>query len=386
MAPVDSGQPGARNRAELRTRLIWLALAVAIGVKALASPTRHTVWPVFALASQHFWASLPLYVDYPNVDMYRYSPTFAVALSPLGLLPLGIGGCLWGMGSILLLYWSLQSFHAVVLGGRPGRSAFLDFSALGIAQTAWNLQSNVLLLALMVFGTTEVVRGRWWRAAFLLAAPIYIKLWPLAGVTLIAAWPRPLVPRLIVALIAFAALPFLAASPETVLYDYREWETVLRLGQGLRWPGYRDLQTVCEEMGVAVKPRAYQVAQLLGGGLALAACLAAYRRAKPGQTGLEFALAIWLSWQLLLGPGSERNTYGLIAPFMAWEFVRGYLARRRWLVPGLCYAVIVLYSSGDAEKVTLKAFSGAEAILPIAVCVFAAWLVWHRFRPARGGT
>src|SRR6185312_16128881 len=107
-------------------------------------------------------------------------------------------------------------------------------------------------------------RGRWWRAAFLFAAPIYIKLWPLAGVALIAVWrPVPLMPRLLIALIALAALPFLFASPEKVTQDYREWVAVLRLGQGLRWPGYRDLQTVCEEMGVTVDLRAYQLAQLL---------------------------------------------------------------------------------------------------------------------------
>lgn len=373
-----------RLQPETCVALVWCVLAIAVGVKAVISPTRHSVWPVFAGGSNHWWAGQPLYTYYPNQDMYRYSPTFAVAVTPMAILPIRIGGCLWGAGSVVLLYVALRALHRDVLAtspNAPGRTAFLGLAVLGAAPMAWNLQSNALLLALMALGAATAARGRWWLAALFLAAPVYIKLWPLAGVALIAAWrPSRLVPRLAVTLLGLAAFPMAFTAPAKVAQAYSEWWEVLQAGQGLRWPGYRDLLTVCETARLAVPPPLYRVAQAVGGGVALLASLIAYRRATGGRTGLEIGLAAWLCWQLLLGPGSERNTYGLIVPLMGWEALRAYRTGRRWLWPGVAFVAVLLFSSGDAERTTLRWLSGAEAVLPVSVAMFAVWVGWNRLR------
>ncbi|MDB5311796.1 MAG: hypothetical protein JWO38_5998 [Gemmataceae bacterium] len=369
--------------------LVWCGLALAVGVKAVISPNRHSVWPVFATASDHWRTGQSLYAYYPGLDMYRYSPTFAVAVAPLAALPVRLGGCVWGVGSVLLLYAALRALHREVLADEPGspdRAAFLTIAAAGVAPMAWNLQSNALVLALAALGTTAAARGRWWRAAVLLAAPVFIKLWPLAWAAVVAAGrPRRLGPRLAVALAALAAIPALAASPETAAGVYQEWEYVLRVGQGLRWPGYRDLLTVWDLTGVPVDPLVYQVVQFAGGCGVVIASLAAGRRPGCYRRGLAVGLGAWLCWQLLLGPGSERNTYGLVIPVMGWEVLRARRAGAAWAWPGGALAVVVLFSSGDVERVIGQYVPGSTAVLPAAVAVFAGWMVFDGVRSAAGG-
>ncbi|HEY3787840.1 MAG TPA: glycosyltransferase family 87 protein, partial [Urbifossiella sp.] len=297
------------NWAKFLPIVIWTALAVAVGVKALLSPEHHSVWPIFANASLHWWEGKPLYVYYSGLDMYRYSPTFALLISPLAFFPLPISGCLWGMGSVALLYAALRTLHRDVLEVRPGRShraIFLILSAVGVAPMAWNLQTNILILALISFGTASAARGQWWRAAFLLALPVFIKLWPVAWLAVVAAGrPRQLLPRSMAALAALAAIPFLMAAPDTALQVYRDWGSALNTGQAQRWPGYRDLITVFLEWDVAIDPAIYRIIQLAGAGLVLSAAFVSRHVSRSDRIGLSAGLAAWMCWQLLVGPGSE---------------------------------------------------------------------------------
>ena len=66
----------------LRTAIaLWMVLLVGTCVKNYVSPVKKTVYPYFSHAAQHWWANQNLYADYPGFDPYRYSPTFAVALT-----------------------------------------------------------------------------------------------------------------------------------------------------------------------------------------------------------------------------------------------------------------------------------------------------------------
>ena len=79
---------------------LWLLLAAVIGVRTLASPERHTVFPIFAGSADHWWADQSLYELHPPLDQFRYPPLFAVAITPFAMLGLRFGGLLWSWGSI----------------------------------------------------------------------------------------------------------------------------------------------------------------------------------------------------------------------------------------------------------------------------------------------
>ncbi len=373
------------NRFGISPILVWCLLALAVGAKALASPERHSVWPLIAAASGHWWADESLYQRYPGIDMFRYSPAFAVAMTPLAAMPMPLGGLLWGMGSLALLFVGLGAYHRDVLSlvpGCPDRSAFLILSAVGVAPMAWNLQSNTLLLALLAYGTAAVARGEWWQAAFCLAAAVFIKLWPLAWIAvLVVRHSRQLGFPVAVVLTALTAIPFLAAPPDVVERAYREWWQALYASQTTRWPGYRDLITVWQLTGLPIRTAFYHLLQAAAGGGVLLISILASHRGKDLRRGLAVGFEVWLCWQLLLGPGSEQNTYGLILPFMGWETLRTRREGRVWLWPAAAFVGVLLFSSGDVERFVGRFLPGSTAILPLTVLAYAIWYVTDCFRP-----
>ncbi len=93
---------------------LWIVLAVAVCIKPFLQGSEHSVYPVFAGASRHWWADMPLYAEYfgtEKTDGYRYSPTFAVAFTPFVMLPEEAGNAAWNLLGIGLL---LASLHVLV--------------------------------------------------------------------------------------------------------------------------------------------------------------------------------------------------------------------------------------------------------------------------------
>jgi hypothetical protein len=86
-------------------------------------------------------------------------------------------------------------------------------------------------------------------------------------------------------------------------------------------------------------------------------------------------LATWASWQLLFGPGTERATFGIIAPLAAWGLVTTFRIARGRVVMVIAYALMVLGGFGQAERALLPSFPLAAALHPLGVLVFAGWLV-----------
>ena len=83
-------------------------------------------------------------------------------------------------------------------------------------------------------------------------------------------------------------------------------------------------------------------------------------------------LACWTSWQLVFGPGTERNTFALIAPLTSWALVVAVLEKRgRWLM-GLSFLLTILAAIGGVEDL----FPWLKALHPVGVLLFFAWFLW----------
>jgi hypothetical protein len=88
-------------------------------------------------------------------------------------------------------------------------------------------------------------------------------------------------------------------------------------------------------------------------------------------------LSMWVSWQLLFGPGTEQLTYGIIAPSASWAVLVSIVERRAVWLTRMAWAMLALLPSGDIEQAVLGVFSGAKALAPLGVVLFVAWLIWH---------
>ena len=92
---------------------------------------------------------------------------------------------------------------------------------------------------------------------------------------------------------------------------------------------------------------------------------------------LTLIFSMWVSWQLLFGPGTEQLTYGIIAPSASWAVLVSFAERRaRWLTVA-AWAMLALLPSGDIEKAVLRVFPAGKILLPFGVVLFVVWLVWH---------
>lgn len=380
-----------------RALALWAVLAVAVCVKTLILGGEHSVYPQFAGSARHWWADMSLYADYTkteHMDGYRYSPAFAVAFTPFYLLPDRLGLIAWNLLSMGLLAWALHVLVRDVLTDpseppwHAVEGTFMTLTLAGSAIGIWSGQSNAVLPALIALGLAAIVRDRWWTASFLLAVPVFIKIWPIAIVLLLmACWPRQLIGRFAAVCIALVLLPFLTRPPDIVVWQYQEWYLALTGPFQGRWGGYRDAWTIWEQLGPvfgcqpdwasAVQHHAYMALQLATSMIILGWCLWQRRRVQSSGHLLMLIFSMWAAWQLLFGPATEQLTYGIIAPATSWAVLVSFAEKKaKWLTV-TAWLMLTLLPAGDVEKAILTVFPGGQLLLPLGVVFFIAWLVWH---------
>ncbi len=401
---------------------LWIILAVAVCLKSAVVGGDYSVYRMFAGGSRHWWADQSLYSSYAiseNLDSFRYSPAFAVAFTPFCLLPDPYGAIAWSLLSIGLLVWAMRAMVRHVLPGDwpPNREAlFLVLVLVGSIVGIWALQTNALVTALLCLALAAIVRRHWWAASWCLAVPVFIKLWPIALVMLLVVfWPRQLSWRFAVACVALLAIPFLTRPPDTVVWQYHQWYVDLVGPLQNRWPGYRDAWTVWEMLcswfgGQADWSResarlVFMAIQLATSAAVLGWCLWQSRmlgvprrstvrvcggdaRVGDDMNGkrnlLMLIFAMWASWQLLFGPGTEQLTYSIIAPAASWAVLVSFAERRaRWATIA-AWAMLSLLPAGNVERPLVDLMGDAgKAALPLGVVFLVAWLVWHERQTGR---
>ena len=383
---------GSRTRPDdvwlRRALLAWIILAVAVSVKVAVQPYSHTVYPVFASGALHWWADAPLYDDYDEqgLDLFRYSPTFAIAVTPFAVLPDVVGGMLWNLAGIAVLVWSLRMLVRHVLPGQwPAwrEGVFLGLTLVLSVRGIWSGQNNTFLLGAAILGIVAISRKRWWTAALLLAIPVFIKIWPLALVLLLmACWPRQLIGRFLAACGLFATIPLLTRPLGVVVDQYHHWYLMLVNTRQTRWPGYRDAWTIWENLFPPVNANVYLALQLATPLAVLGWCLWQKRRTSSDGELLMLILSMWVCWQLLLGPGSERLTYIIVAPAVSWAVLVSYAEKRGRLASSIAWLMCGLLGTGGVERALLPYYSAAPVILPLGVVLLVAWLIWYQRGPA----
>src|SRR5712692_5430755 len=98
MAQVEATKLQADSKSHhlrwLTTALIvWCGLTAGVAVHAYLYPWSHTVFDVYGPASRNWWAGENLYLH--RNDYFRYSPLFAVAITPFAILPDSWGNAAW---------------------------------------------------------------------------------------------------------------------------------------------------------------------------------------------------------------------------------------------------------------------------------------------------
>jgi hypothetical protein len=378
IARRELSNPYSREWFHLALRF-WLVFSVVVTIKTFVSPHKHTVYTIFDLASLNWWRGLSMY---DTASGFRYTPTFAIALTPMALLPRAIGGSLWTLANIWMLYVALRLFARDMLADTwtRRREAVLLAVALVISiRGFWAAQSNAMLLALVLLAGSMILRQNWWRAALCLALPVYIKIWPIAAaLVLLACWPKQLGWRWLAIMAVLAVVPFATQRPSYVVEQYQSFGELLVGPCQDRWSAFRDAWTIWETLGTP-DARIFRVLQLLAAAGVLAACLWKRISGAPTERVVLTAVALWPAWQLLFGPASERNTYGLLAPALALALITSWQSKHGRVLACAAIACFII-GSGGIERSLAHYAPAAKAILPLGVVVYVAWFFGYGWR------
>jgi alpha-1,2-mannosyltransferase len=396
----------SRTRWEKAAVVIWCAILLFVCVRVFISPESKTVYPIFSASGRFWWTSTDLYEPHRPTDVqdgYRYSPTFAILVTPFAWLPDELGGVAWRLFNVGALFGSLAWLLRTVLQPRqiqtprshapawerrrhgvptPERGnesdnllAWLLLLTIPLAlQSVNNGQANLVVCAAMVGTVAAVKEKRWNLASVLMASAFICKLYPIAlGMMLMLLYPRQLLCRMPIAAMASLGLPFLCQYPSYVFHQYEHWLVLLRADDraDLAFEQmYRDLWLLIRLCGLPVSRNIYMLAQVLAGaGIALL-CWYRQRAGWSEQTLLTSALALATAWMMLLGPATESSSFVLLAPSLAWSVVEALQASAGRARTGMLWASCVLF----AVAVLLGGFSTTVKIHALGVHSWASLL------------
>ena len=251
---------------------------------------------------------------------------------------------------------------------------------IGSVRSFWSSQSNALVSALVLLAAAAVVRGRMVAGRILAGRA--------GACESLAAGRRRIVYRAMAEAVGgeigsghFRAGigPLFDALPAAVAAQFSDWYRCLaeRQTHGSRTAAIATLgrsgsRFTRPSIAVSIcccKPAA---------GLAvLGWCLWQRRRGLPTVQLVMYTISAWSVWQLFCGPGTERLTYNLIAPSIAWGLLTSFHERRGRTLIALSAVATYLFSFGATERLLSEWWPAARALEPIGVLLFAGWLVWH---------
>ncbi len=183
---------------------------------------------IFQAAHRHVVEGKDLYSLYPEEhwDLYKYSPTFALAFGAIAWLPDLAGIMAWnGLNAIVLL---LAFLHLPYLDRRKQWLAAL-IAAPELLTSLQTEQSNGLMAGLMLFTYIFLEQGRRGAATGTVLASGFIKIFGLAVLPLFLFYPGKWRSAFygIAWMVIMLAAPLLVLTPQELIDQYISWRSVL---------------------------------------------------------------------------------------------------------------------------------------------------------------
>jgi len=184
---------------------------------------------IFKQSYPHLLQGKDLYKAYPEnyEDLYKYSPTFALAFGAFAVLPDAIGLSLWNLLNAMILFFSFIYLPKVDM---KKKIIMLMVIATELMTSLQNSQANGLVAGLIIFSFGLLERKHYILASFCIISVLYIKLFGIVMAVLFLFYPKKwklAVYSLAWFLLLFAA-PLLVNSFSTLQFHYLKWFELLQ--------------------------------------------------------------------------------------------------------------------------------------------------------------
>lgn len=204
--------------------IITLALSLQ---KYSLGPDHYGNYLIFKNSFIHLIAGQDMYAHYPElkIDLYKYSPSFAVLFAPFSFLPDVLGLCLWNLLNALILLGALRW-----LISDDRQLAFISwFILIELITSLQNFQSNGLTAGLIVASLAGVQGNRQGAAAMAAVTGFFVKLFGILG-SLFWLFSKQKVKYIlffIAGTVLLAGCPYVVASADEVQAAWKGWLQLL---------------------------------------------------------------------------------------------------------------------------------------------------------------
>jgi hypothetical protein len=186
-----------------------------------------------------------LYQAYPGEhwDYYKYSPTFALLMTPLAIFPDLPGLMLWNLINVFVLFFAISRFP---LSSKKVYLWMLGFMILEMINSTQNSQSNCLLAGMLLFAFLALEKKQVAIASLLVVGTVFIKVFGIVAFSLFLFYPGKLKAALFSLgwVVLLLVLPLLVISPEYLIEQYQSWMNLLvndrSTWEGLSVAGFLD--------------------------------------------------------------------------------------------------------------------------------------------------
>lgn len=189
---------------------------------------RYNNYLIFKQSFFHLIEAKDLYVLYPSEhwDLFKYSPTFALFMAPMAILPDSLGLILWNALNSALLFYAIKSLP---FPQTKIKIMVLWFILQTLLTSMQNSQSNGLMAALLLLSFNGFEKRNFMLASLWIVLGTYIKIFSLVGTALFLLYPRKLVfiGYFIMWFLLLLLAPLLVNSPQQLISQYGSWITML---------------------------------------------------------------------------------------------------------------------------------------------------------------
>lgn len=327
--------------------------------------THYNNYIIFKNSFYHLLSGKDLYILYPaeQWDLYKYSPTFALAMGILARLPDFAGLIIWNLINTLALYAAIRMLPF----GKKATAFALWFVLLEVLTATQSSQSNCLLAALIIgaWGFMERKKLHW--ATLLLVVATFIKVYGAVGFALFLFYPQKPKFILYAALwtILMAITPLIVLSPAQLIAQYQSWVNMMSMDQSFSY-GFSIMGWLHSWFGVT---EGKGLVILLG----LVAFFLPFTRISlyKDQTYRLLFLGFMLIWVIIFNHKAESSTFIIaVAGVAIWYFAQEPVAWHKWVL-----ALVFVFTCLSPTDL-FPPYVRQHILVPYVIKVVPCILVW----------
>ena len=194
--------------------------------------TEYNNYVIFKYSFFHLIHHKDLYQLYPleQWDLFKYSPTFALIMGPLAILPDWAGLFLWNLVNSMILFFAIWKLP---FKNNNSRIYAILFILIELVTSLQNTQSNALIAGLVILAFLAMEKKQLSLAALLIVCTVFIKIFGLVAISMFLLYNDKIKVGLyfIGWFLLLGLLPLVVISPDLLIFLYKSWGTLLHNDQ-----------------------------------------------------------------------------------------------------------------------------------------------------------